>query len=873
MKIPIEKQKKFIKEFESIRPEFLAYTDLVEDILKRIIAELGILAIVQKRTKGVDSFSTKIIEKDKYLDPLKEVTDLAGARIVVHFQGQVVRVCEALKGIFEVDPANSLDHKSRLKVNEFGYRSVHYIVTPKKDVIFSRYGLKVDEKFTGMKAEIQVRTLAEHIWADISHDRIYKTRLNIPEEWMREAARLSAILENADNTFAEFSQYIDAISNVYELQYDIDEANKEVEKLKTLEIIQEKRPNEGIRNVMNLISVYSALNERDLAKSLLLKWIDIMSGHPYWQARLKFEGNILDLTDCSGNGKGGEYRGKIDEAKRSLKTLQKLHEKNGIPTSRELSFMYYRYSCIIQNSHNLSEEALANISMARELMPENPLYLTVLTECMVLRNLDLASRTITQIKNNLEKDIIALQELIKLGIDAIPAWFTIGRSHFFLGHDWECIKAYTEAVSIIIDKNSASNCYIIDSEISRANRLKPLNEKYDKKLADLIILFLNLAMVVSDIVADKKRYKEYLQDWRLHKTKLNSPVVIVAGGAAFMDEVKAESYREYIEELMHDFQGTIISGGTESGIPGLVGRVGNELGRMKSPEFDLLAYLPRDLPDDAVRSETYSHMETDSGEFSVLDILCYWTDIILSGIDPSDVIIVGIEGGELADMEYRIGLSLGAKVCLLANSGRAATSFVQEKEAKNVPNLIELPEDPLTLWAIANQKKNTVLTASEIDKLAPIVHEHYRTNRLKTFTTAETDINRYKEVIEWEYLDDSIKNSNKLQVAFYEHILRRVGLGIRKSDNPFLINISETLDHESYIRLARLEHARWNAERLFDGWKYGPKKDLAKKINPYLVSWERLDDSIKPYDFEPVNNIPMMLSKIGYEVFSPGQEA
>lgn len=67
--------------------------------------------------------------------------------------------------------------------------------------------------------------------------------------------------------------------------------------------------------------------------------------------------------------------------------------------------------------------------------------------------------------------------------------------------------------------------------------------------------------------------------------------------------------------------------------------------------------------------------------------------------------------------------------------------------------------------------------------------------------------------------------------------------------------------------LAKLEHARWNAERLLGGWKFGPDKDLINKINPCLVAWDKLDDSVKPYDFKPVDNIPILLTKIGYEVY------
>jgi hypothetical protein len=166
-----------------------------------------------------------------------------------------------------------------------------------------------------------------------------------------------------------------------------------------------------------------------------------------------------------------------------------------------------------------------------------------------------------------------------------------------------------------------------------------------------------------------------------------------------------------------------------------------------------------------------------------------------------------------------------------------------------------------------NRKKPTILTKDEIEKLAPLVHEFYRNQRLKGFNVSETDVNKFKVIMRWEKLDPVLQESNRLQVAFYEHILKRVNLGIRKSEKPVLFDIKKNLSKTDHDTLAQLEHARWNAERLLEGWRYGPVKDLTKKLNPYLVAWEKLDEAIKPYDYDPVDNIPLMLEKTGYEVF------
>ena len=861
MKIPIEKQKIFISDFEKIRPVYEKFAVLLSQILQKAVDQLGYLAIVQVRAKKVVSFSNKIIMKDKYQNPLIDVTDLCGGRVIVHFQSQVAAVCEFIKNNFSIDEANSLDLKSRLKVNEFGYRSVHYIITPKKSSIL---GIPIEEEFRNLKAEIQVRTLAEHVWADISHDRLYKTDLTIPEEWKREAARLSAILENADNIFASMSQDIDSVSNVYELQYETEKAITNIERLETLSEINKTKPEEGIKNIINLIPVYNALNLPEKAKMIIEEWIKIVSGDNYWKARLNFEDLMIDMSTCSGQMSGSDYNRKIRKIKDILEELKKLHEENRISSAHELSFLYFRYGSLLQNNLQKQDDAFNAVRMALELMPDNPLYLTALAECMVLRNIDIAHHTITLFRIILEKNITELEELISLGIDAIPAWFAVGRCHFFLGNNNACIKAYTNAVSIILDKKLASSCFVVNSEISRMGRLL----SFDNKLAEQVALYLNIAMTISDLANDVAPFKSALEEAQLRTDPLNKPVVIVAGGASLMDSSKVNSYREYIEELMLGFKGTIICGGTTSGIPGLTGEIAGALKDKKLTDCELLAYLPKKLPSDATESPDYDYLyRSTSDKFSALDILTSWTDIILSGIPTSEVILIGINGGEIADLEYRIALSLGAKVCLIAYSGRAVSDLSQEKQWKNHPNLIIVPNDPLTIWAIVNHKKPTVLSPDEIDKLAPLVHEFYREKRVDELKPTETDVNKYKVIMRWKKLDPALQESNRLQVAYYENLLKRVNLGIRPAKEPVLFNIKNDLPKDDRDMLARLEHARWNAERLLEGWRYGPVKDLAKKLSPYLVAWDKLDENIKPYDYDPMDNIPLMLEKIGYEVY------
>ena len=49
-------------------------------------------------------------------------------------------------------------------------------------------------------------------------------------------------------------------------------------------------------------------------------------------------------------------------------------------------------------------------------------------------------------------------------------------------------------------------------------------------------------------------------------------------------------------------------------------------------------------------------------------------------------------------------------------------------------------------------------------------------------------------------------------------------------------------------RLAENAHDIWAAQRLADGWSFGPKRDDAAKKHPCLIPYAELADTEKAYD-------------------------
>lgn len=71
---------------------------------------------------------------------------------------------------FSIDEGNSGNKADMLETDKVGYLSVHYFLKLNN----KRLALSEYKGYKGLKCEVQVRTLLQHAWAEIEHDRNYK---------------------------------------------------------------------------------------------------------------------------------------------------------------------------------------------------------------------------------------------------------------------------------------------------------------------------------------------------------------------------------------------------------------------------------------------------------------------------------------------------------------------------------------------------------------------------------------------------------------------------------------------------------------------------------------------------------------------------
>ncbi len=226
--------------YENQRHVYERLSQKLHDLLSELIKNAGIDAVIESRAKKIDSFLTKLNSPGKaYRNPPKDITDLAGIRVILRVTSDVERVADIINREFIVDRVNSVNKLNLLQTNEFGYLSQHYIVQVKEP----RSSLSEWRGLSGYPAEVQVRTILQHAWATIAHSIDYKSEIDIPRELRRRFFRLSALFELADdelNTIAKdgellFKQYKDKIAvNKSEIEINVDSLKAYLETSKTV---------------------------------------------------------------------------------------------------------------------------------------------------------------------------------------------------------------------------------------------------------------------------------------------------------------------------------------------------------------------------------------------------------------------------------------------------------------------------------------------------------------------------------------------------------------------------------------------------------------------------------------------------------------
>lgn len=187
-----------LKDFDTQKELYETFTLKAASLIREILASHSInVHSVTHRTKDRPSLAKKIQKQGSNYSSLSEVTDISGVRITTYFEDDVDRVVQIIEQEFQIDEQNSVDKRTLLDPDRFGYLSTHHVVS----LTSGRCNFPEYRRFKHVKLEIQTRSILQHAWAEIEHDLGYKTKQEVPRAIRRRFSRLAGLLELADSEF------------------------------------------------------------------------------------------------------------------------------------------------------------------------------------------------------------------------------------------------------------------------------------------------------------------------------------------------------------------------------------------------------------------------------------------------------------------------------------------------------------------------------------------------------------------------------------------------------------------------------------------------------------------------------------------------
>lgn len=159
----------------------------------------------------------------------------------------------------------------------------------------------------------------------------------------------------------------------------------------------------------------------------------------------------------------------------------------------------------------------------------------------------------------------------------------------------------------------------------------------------------------------------------------------------------------------------------------------------------------------------------------------------------------------------------------------------------------------------ANGKQLPRPFLENVEQLSRRIHERYNEAQRATHP------DRPLAYPDWESLSDDLKYSNIRQARSYFGYLESAGMYAARTGDA--AREVRELPEELVEALARKEHENWMTERRDNGWKYGPQKDAARKLSPYLVPYEELPEDIRQLDRDAIGNILPLFREIGLRIY------
>lgn len=229
------KEIEFLAQWAPEKESYLAWGELISAAVQQHLAPLispvapsyFLRTAVTPRVKDDQKLIEKAFYRNKnYTDPYGDITDKVGTRFVVLLGSDIRIVEEALKSVESWTLSKDRDYEEEQKKNplKFDYAAVHFVVRPSVTVEFN--GTKIA---AGTPCEVQIKTLLQHAYSELTHDTIYKPQIEATYFMQRNAAKAMALLEATNDYFEKVAADVNtALASVRRMTAELSTLYREV---------------------------------------------------------------------------------------------------------------------------------------------------------------------------------------------------------------------------------------------------------------------------------------------------------------------------------------------------------------------------------------------------------------------------------------------------------------------------------------------------------------------------------------------------------------------------------------------------------------------------------------------------------------------
>jgi len=654
--------KQQINKFKELRPLYKKYCEIVEQILSNLIKGRSSEYIIQSRVKKISSFANKLFDPDKkYGNPFQEINDLCGIRIVLPNVNEMNVVCDIIKDTFFIeDVEEPEDFIKQTDSTPFLDHAQTYIVQLIPNLsIYKRLELNIPNEIMDFKAEIQVRIFISQGWAVNQYEIFNQYEFQIPRPYQQELNRVKSLLAIEDNVLNDLMEKMLDYESSYAAYMTPEKIRTEIERLMMVYDVDKENYKIGYR----IAKLATTNNDMDTSIAILS---EIIKSDRYKKAS-DWEMALI-LRDL-----GISHHIKYKKNPHSSEFLQgQAYLKEAVQRNPFDSDSWASLGGTFKEQKNYNK-AFECYNQALKVNPGDPYPLGNYLVLIIQQTGDLSH--IEKYREMIHKGIQRRLKQIKVMVEIPWAFFDVALFNLFLGNVNEALEYYLKGIRFSPD------IWMIETTLNTINNLKVIETKLEgfnlvKQILLLGILFhpdieAKTEKIINDATIEL--------DSEMEQKELNfgESIVIITGGTDERIERNIQFFKNNLIESFEDFKCTIISGGTKSGICRFVG----DIQEMYPQNIRTIGYCPSHMPAHVEIDKRYStiHM-TEGDDFSLIETIQYWFDILKSGIDPSKIKLIGINGGQIASFEFHAAIVFGAQVGIMKNSGRAAAELVNDPD-------------------------------------------------------------------------------------------------------------------------------------------------------------------------------------------------